>query len=289
MDSLRPVLQPLTHNFPKPISDLGISILGPACYKTLLLDIDLTSIPCLKLALSKGLGIGIVTVSSIVKVPQILKLISSKSADGISFLSYLLETSAFLVSLAYNVRQGFPFSTYGESVFILAQNVVICVLVLHYSGKQAAAAVFVAGLAVCAVSLFTESLLDVKALSLLQIGAGVVGSASKLPQIAAIWSEGGTGQLSAFAVFNYLAGSLTRIFTTLQEVDDKIILSTCIAGFTLNAIIAAQMAYYWNAPSQKVPMKVRIQEKDVMSSVASSSGSATSTPKSKQPTTRRRG
>jgi len=200
MDPIRAALQPITHNLPKPISDLGISILGPACYKTLLLDIDPTSIPCLKLALSKGLGIGIVTVSSIVKVPQILKLHSSKSADGISFLAYLLETSAFLVSLAYNVRQGFPFSTYGESVFILAQNVVISVLVLHYSGKSSAAATFVAGLAVCAASLFTESVVDGKTLSLLQIGAGVVGSASKLPQIAAIWSEGGTGQLSAFAV-----------------------------------------------------------------------------------------
>jgi len=58
----------------------------------------------------------------------------------------------------------------------------------------------VAGLAVCAVSLFTPSVLDMKALSLLQIGAGLLGSASKVPQIAAIWKEGGTGQLSAFAV-----------------------------------------------------------------------------------------
>lgn len=289
MDPLRSALHPITHNLPKPIADLAISILGPACYQTLLLDIDPTSVPCLKLALSKGLGIGIVTVSSIVKVPQILKLVSSKSADGISFLAYLLETSAFLVSLAYNVRQGFPFSTYGESVFILAQNVVISVLVLHYSGRSIAAATFVAGLAVCAFSLFKPDILDTNALSLLQIGAGVVGSASKIPQMAAIWSQGGTGQLSAFAVFNYLAGSLTRIFTSLQEVDDKIILSTCIAGFTLNAIVAAQMAYYWNAPTQKVQGKQKVQEKDIVSGISSSSAITTSTPKSKQPTTRRRG
>jgi len=90
-------------------------------------------------------------------------------------------------------------------------------------------------------------------------------------------------------VFNYLAGSLTRIFTTLQEVDDKIILSTCIAGFTLNAVIAAQMAYYWNAPSSKVQGKQKVTEKDIVSSVAPSAGSSITTPKSKQPTTRRRG
>jgi mannose-P-dolichol utilization defect protein 1 len=200
MDSLRNALQPITHNLPTPIHDLGISILGETCYKTLLLDIDLTSTDCIKFAISKGLGIGIIAASTIVKVPQILKLINSKSSEGISFLSYLLETSAYLISLAYNVRQGFPFSTYGETSLIMAQNVVIAVLVLHYSGKQSAAALFVAGLAASAGTLFTEGIVDMKTLSYLQAGAGVLGIASKVPQIAAVWQEGGTGQLSAFAV-----------------------------------------------------------------------------------------
>jgi mannose-P-dolichol utilization defect protein 1 len=200
MDSLRSALQPITHNLPAPIHDLGVSILGETCYKTLLLDIDLSSTDCIKLAISKGLGIGIIAASTIVKVPQILKLINSKSSEGISFLSYLLETSAYLISLAYNVRQGFPFSTYGETSLIMAQNVVIAVLVLHYSGKQSAAALFVAGLAASAATLFTEGVLDMKTLSYLQAGAGVLGIASKVPQIAAVWQEGGTGQLSAFAV-----------------------------------------------------------------------------------------
>jgi mannose-P-dolichol utilization defect protein 1 len=200
MDSLRSALQPITHNLPAPIHDLGVSILGETCYKTLLLDIDLSSTDCIKLAISKSLGIGIIAASTIVKVPQILKLINSKSSEGISFLSYLLETSAYLISLAYNVRQGFPFSTYGETSLIMAQNVVIAVLVLHYSGKQSAAALFVAGLAASAATLFTEGVLDMKTLSYLQAGAGLLGIASKVPQIAAVWQEGGTGQLSAFAV-----------------------------------------------------------------------------------------
>jgi mannose-P-dolichol utilization defect protein 1 len=200
MDALKSALQPITHNLPKPISDLGISIIGETCYKTLLLDINLEDTECLKLAVSKGLGIGIIAASSIVKVPQILKLINSRSAEGVSFLSYLLETSAYLISLAYNVRSEFPFSTYGETSLIMAQNVVIAVLVLHFSGKQSAAALFVAGLATSAIALFSNNLIDMKLLSYLQAGAGVLGVASKLPQILAIWQEGGTGQLSAFAV-----------------------------------------------------------------------------------------
>lgn len=200
MDTLRAVVQPITHNLPEPIRDLGVSIIGDACYKTLLLDVNLEDQACLKLAVSKGLGIGIIAASSIVKVPQILKLLGSRSAAGVSFLSYVLETSAYLISLAYNFRNGFPFSTYGETALIMGQNVVISVLVLNFSGRAALAAVFVAALAGSAAALFTEGVVDMQTLSYLQAGAGVLGVASKLPQIAAIWQQGGTGQLSAFAV-----------------------------------------------------------------------------------------
>jgi mannose-P-dolichol utilization defect 1 len=200
VDAVRPALQQLTHNLPKPIVDLGVSLLGDKCYRALLLDVDPTQTECLKLAISKGLGIGIIGASSIVKVPQILKLVNSKSADGVSFLSYLLETAAYLISLAYNVRNGFPFSTFGETALIMGQNVVIAVLVLNYSGQKTVAALFIAALAASAATLFTESVVDNNTLSYLQAGAGVLGVASKVPQILAIWQEGGTGQLSAFAV-----------------------------------------------------------------------------------------
>lgn len=200
MDALRSALQPITHNLPGPIRDLGVSIIGDTCYKTLLLDVDLENAECVKLAVSKALGIGIVGASSIVKVPQIVKLVRSQSASGVSFLSYLLETSSYLISLAYNVRNAFPFSTYGETALVLGQNVIITVLVLNYSGRASMAALFIAALATSAVTLFSQDMLDMQKLSYLQVGAGALGVASKVPQILAIWQEGGTGQLSAFTV-----------------------------------------------------------------------------------------
>lgn len=200
MDAVRSLVQPITHNLPAPIRDLGVSIVGETCYKALLLDVDIENTECVKFAVSKGLGIGIVGASAVVKVPQILKLLKSKSAEGVSFLSYLLETSAYLISLAYNVRNGFPFSTFGETALIMGQNVIISILVLNYGGRPAMAALFVAALAIGAAALFADNLLDMQALSYLQAGAGVLGVASKVPQILAIWQEGGTGQLSAFAV-----------------------------------------------------------------------------------------
>jgi mannose-P-dolichol utilization defect protein 1 len=200
MDALRSVIQPITHNLPAPIRDLGVSLIGQECYSTLLLNVDLADEACLKLAVSKGLGLGIVAASSIVKVPQILKLARSQSAAGVSFLSYLLETAALLIGLAYNARNEFPFSTYGETALILVQNIVISVLVLRFSGRGGLAAVFVAALAGAAGALFSEGVVDMKTLGYLQAGAGTLGVASKIPQILAIWQQGGTGQLSAFTV-----------------------------------------------------------------------------------------
>ena len=200
MDLLRSTLQPLTHNLPAPVRSAGISLLGAPCYQTLISDISLSDRACLKLAVSKGLGIGIIGASSIVKIPQILKLLQSQSAEGVSFLSYLLETASYVISLAYNARQGFPFSTYGETALIAAQNVVIAVLVLRFGGKSTAAGVFVAGLAAAGYALFDGKVVDMGLLSYLQAGAGVLGVASKVPQILAVYQQGGTGQLSAFAV-----------------------------------------------------------------------------------------
>ncbi|KAH7078797.1 hypothetical protein BKA63DRAFT_507125 [Paraphoma chrysanthemicola] len=295
MDALRSALQPVTHNLPKPIADLGTSLLGPACYKTLLLDIDPSHTECLKLAISKGLGIGIIGASSIVKVPQLIKLINSQSAEGLSFLSYLLESSSYLISLSYNVRHGFPFSTYGETALILIQNIAIASLVLKYSGNSLGIAGWVGGLVAAGSALFNEQWVDTERLSLLQATAGVLGVASKVPQILTIWTEGGTGQLSAFAVVNYLLGSLSRIFTTLQEVDDPLILYGFIAGFALNLILFLQVVYYWNAPasknteSKKLEKPIAANRKEMARAVSSGATPSYANAAGKSPSTRRRG
>jgi mannose-P-dolichol utilization defect protein 1 len=197
---LRSLLTPITHHLPAPIQNTATSLIGASCYRSLVTDITITDTTCLKFALSKVAGVGIVTASTVVKIPQLLKLLNSQSAEGISFLSYLLETGSYLVSLAYNLRHRFPFGTYGETAFILVQNVAIAVLVLQYSGRGAGAAVFVAGLAAVGYALMSEAIVSADLLATLTKVAAVVGVASKVPQVVDIYRQGGTGQLSAFAV-----------------------------------------------------------------------------------------
>ena len=204
---IRPYLQYITQMIPDPLDKFAQVQLGHKCHRSLLVNLDLSSAnaECTSLAISKGVGLGIVGASAVVKVPQLLSLVKSQSAAGVSFLSYLLETASFVITLAYSVRNSFPFSTFGETAFIAVQDVAIAVLILAYTGRGTTAAVFVAGLAAAGYALFGEgNLVDMNTLGYLQAGAGVLGVASKLPQIWQIYQEGGTGQLSAFAVCTVL-------------------------------------------------------------------------------------
>lgn len=308
---LQPYLAPIVSAIPEPVHDAVVSLIGKSCHGALLVDLDVTKDPaCTSLAISKALGIAIVGASAVVKIPQILKLINSRSSAGVSFVSYALETASLLITLSYGVRNQFPFSTYGETALIAVQDIAIGVLVLNYAGRSAAAAAFIAVVAASVYALlFDQTLVDAQTMAYLQAGAGALGVASKAPQIYTIWREGGTGQLSAFTVrfsfpfnmisaqaliafsnqvFNYLLGSLSRIFTTLQEVDDKFILYGFIGGFSLNVILALQMLWYWNAPAPKQKAAAPRPKAVEKAPLAQSTG-ASPRPSVKTPTTRRRG
>lgn len=69
----------------------------------------IVSVPCFKSTLSKGLGIGIIAGSILVKVPQIIKIITSKSAEGINIFGVCLELFAITANFTYSCVMKFPF------------------------------------------------------------------------------------------------------------------------------------------------------------------------------------
>lgn len=95
---------------------------------------DFDSTYCIRHSVSKILGFGIVLGGSIVKVPQIVKIVRGKSARGLSLSSYVLDTASLAITVAYNIRHEFPWSTYGENVFLLIQNVRTLPTLFAHSG-----------------------------------------------------------------------------------------------------------------------------------------------------------
>lgn len=260
VDPFAPLIRPFTGMIPGPIERLGETLLEKECYDYLLRKVDFISSPyCVAVGLSRGLGWGIVLLSSVVKVPQILKVVHNHSAQGLSLTSFLLETFGYLVSTAYSYRSNFPFSAFGETVMIAIQNIVIIVLILNYSGKQTLAAAFVATICPFFIMLAIPSygFLNHDHILYLQSLTIPLSLASKIPQVIKNHQNKSIGQLSVFTVVNYLLGSLARVFTTVQEINDKVILTSFLGAAILNAILMAQVFMYWETSKHSIKKQKR--------------------------------
>jgi mannose-P-dolichol utilization defect protein 1 len=53
-------------------------------------------------------------------------------------------------------------------------------------------------------------------------------------------------------VFLQFGGSLSRIFISIQDTGDQLIIFSVVIAAILNAIIFAQMLIYWNPKGKKI-------------------------------------
>jgi mannose-P-dolichol utilization defect protein 1 len=164
--------------------------------------------------------------------------------------AYVLETLAYAITSAYAFRNKFPFSTYGENLFLTIQNTLITLLIIYYPSpslrhsqnttSRLTAAVF--STIAAGVALYT---LPKDSLAHLQLATLPISLFSKLPQIRQNARAGSTGQTSAFAVISQIAGCLARLFTTATEVGDNIVAAGFALALVLNVVLGVQMWMYW--------------------------------------------
>jgi len=63
------------------------------CFDKFFVNKEFTDMECIKFTISKAIGLAIIVGSGIVKVPQVLKIMSNKSVEGISPAGYYIEVS----------------------------------------------------------------------------------------------------------------------------------------------------------------------------------------------------
>lgn len=225
-------------------------LMDEKCYDKYFIDFDLLDGDCFRALLSKGLGLGIIAGSVLVKVPQITKILANKSARGISLFSVCLDLFAITIHMAYSFVNGFPFSAWGDTAFLALQTAIIAMLVLFYGGSSARSVAFAIGYS----TLVYVLLGGLTPLNYLLIAQGFnvpILLLGKLSQAFANYRNGSTGQLSAVTCFMLLAGSLARIFTSIQETGDQMMIITYGSSSFANLVIALQVLYYWNSDKQK--------------------------------------
>lgn len=264
---------------------LKFGLVTEACFDTLVVRHQL-DLACLKAIAAKLIGYAIMTGALIVKTPLILSIVRSGKADGLSGLSIFLETVMYGWAASYNVLNGNPISSWGESLIIMVQNVIVLALLARLGDKPTsplktigATLLFLAGMAlpwalaiqeyaalvsgagaqaapspVAFLSAFlargTKDSPDlVRFLELLYHANTALFVMSRLPQIAEFFRLGHTGSASGITFLMQFGGSSARVFTTTQEVNDPngVIFYSFALSATLNGILFFQYLFYFSA------------------------------------------
>lgn len=197
---------------------------------------------CLSFYVSKVLGSLVLLGSLAVKLPQIINIVMTKDIIGLSPSAFYTEVPLSITSIVYNYLQGNPFISYGETCIISVQNVVLVLLLWMYMkpapSLQTILTVILVFIAVACISfnlpVELQYLLPLATLPLILYSRGI--------QIYSNYSMGTTGQLSLITTLLQFAGSLVRIFTTIQEVGlDLSLLAVISLSVILNGILMTQV------------------------------------------------
>jgi mannose-P-dolichol utilization defect protein 1 len=84
-----------SHAAKKDSAPMVLFIFREDCYNKFVSG-DISDQECIKVTISKGIGFAIVAGSSILKLPQIIKIVSNGSVDGLAAMSQYIEVSSFL-------------------------------------------------------------------------------------------------------------------------------------------------------------------------------------------------
>ncbi|OMO78860.1 hypothetical protein CCACVL1_14053 [Corchorus capsularis] len=172
---------------------------------------------CLLPLISKLLGYAIVAASTTVKLPQILKILQHRSVRGLSVVAFELEVVGYTIALAYCLHKGLPFSAYGELAFLVIQALILVAIIYYYS-KPVGISTWIRALLYCAVApTVLAGQIDPILFEALYASQHAIFFFARVPQIWKNFSDKSTGQLSFLTCLMNTAGSLVRVFTSIQE------------------------------------------------------------------------
>lgn len=237
-------------------------VISQKCTESLLLNLNFRDVECLKYALSKALGLGIVVGGSVMKLPQIIAskytplmrgrefcsddlclVLSSKSAAGLSLPSSVLSTTSYMITAAYGFKSEFPFSTYGENLFLSVQDAIVTLLILSFTSPSSKTSLPLTSALLLGSASFLYAT-DLHTLSMLQVATIPLSIGSKIPQIVQNYKRKDTGMLSGVVVWTQVLGTIARLYTTMAELSSPAILVSFSAALVLNIVLAVQILLY---------------------------------------------
>jgi mannose-P-dolichol utilization defect protein 1 len=227
---------------------LGMNI---GCVLAALSDKRIPEKDCLLPLISKLLGYCIVAASTTVKLPQILKIVKHKSAQGLSVTAFELEVVGYTISLAYCIHKGLSFSAYGELAFLLIQALILVAVIYYFSGPIKVKTWVIVLLYGAIAPTILGGQIDPVLFEALYASQHAIFIFARVPQIWKNYSNKSTGALSFLTCFMNFGGSIVRVFTSIQEKAPTSVLMGYVTGIIMNGTLLSQMLAYQKPASKK--------------------------------------
>ncbi|EZA60426.1 hypothetical protein DMN91_010880 [Ooceraea biroi] len=184
----------------------------------------------------------------VLKIPQIVKILSVKSAHEISTLGLFLELTSYTVMTSYNYTNGYSVLSYLEYPIILVQEYILIFLVLKYVNKLNMWSLL------CTIMYFILSgcllleALPKVVLTFLAPMCTPISASSKIVQLLAILRAKNAESVSPLTWFISAFTNLTRVFTIWMDSADMLLLGNFIISVLLSSSIMFSALYYRARP-----------------------------------------
>ena len=193
---------------------------------------------------ARGLGYVVGAGSLVLYTPIAVRLIRQGTADGLTMSTWWLKLVSYTCSDIYAFTNGYPVSTYVETLVITTEAAVVLYLTAHYQRRvnsrfMSFVALYVLGTA-WGVTVAPSSIV-----ALGQGGAAILNTGALVPQFMLNYETKSSGDYSPLTAGLASIGCFIRIFTTIQLADsDPILLGTFGLAFVLNTALAAQILWF---------------------------------------------
>ncbi|XP_042018695.1 mannose-P-dolichol utilization defect 1 protein homolog 2-like [Salvia splendens] len=206
---------------------------------------------CLLPLISKLVGYFLVAASTTVKLPQMMKIVQNSSVKGLSVAAFELDVVGYTIALAYCLHKGLPFSAYGELAFLLIQSIIL-VAIIYYFSHPLGTKTWIRGLLYCAIApMVLAGKIDPMLFEALYACQHVIFFCARVPQIWANFKNKSTGELSLLTSLMNFAGSMVRVFTSMQEKAPMSVVLGSMKSIVMNATILSQIVVYQKPAAMK--------------------------------------
>ena len=195
-------------------------------------------------SVAETLGYLIGAASILLYTPIAIRIIRTKSADGLTISTWWLKLTSFTCTDVYNIRNNIPFSAFSETLVITFEAALVLALVTYYQTRIDITTFVLMGMY---LTITTWALNEASGewISIAQILATVLNTSALLPQLKQNFDRQSSGDYSPITATLASVGCTVRLFTTMELANgDPLILMNYGVALLLNLSVLFQVVYF---------------------------------------------